>query len=507
MSAQDNFMLDKRRDEMFTATARLLGQLDADAFLDRMGGFFTGEGAGAVTAVPVCRKIGVIGIFVPTLRGGGAERVAVNLSTSWLKRGYRVVVFTDEAPTPGDFRLHEKLERIVLPSDRLARWHAVRENLRAAAVDICLFFDGWRRQTQYDFYSAKLTGCLTIQSVHHMFFYPMHEFRPDAMEWLLDYGRFADALTCLSVDNLLWWRSSGMRRAAFIPNQVTFDPAKVVRSDGTTKNVLFIARLTEIKGVRFLPEIIRKIAARVPDFKLQILGQSYDGLQENWFRKEIARLGLGANVELHGFTHDMHEFIARASVLIMPSRVEGQPLVRLEAAVQGVPNVIFSMPYLEQTGEEEGCIQVGKEDADGMAAAVVRLLSDRDYWRRMSDNAVRSVVPLSEENIMAEWERLFQAILANRVEEEFAPTKPVDAAFLEETMQEVRIAFRLRRRNDRNFFYRYLHPDGRLISTLLPRGTRRRIAAAYVGHLIQQKVWELNQFRRRKQGASKQGEG
>ncbi|MCC8116490.1 MAG: glycosyltransferase, partial [Planctomycetes bacterium] len=387
----------------------LLDRLDADAFLRRMDTFFTADGTGE-TAARAGRTIAVIALFVPTLRGGGAERVAVNLSASWLKRGYRVVAFTNEPATPNDFRLHEKLERIVLPADRLERWKAVRDHLTANAVDVCIFFDGWRRQTQYDFFSAKLAGCLTIQSVHHMFFCPIHEFRPEEMEWLLDYGRFADAFTCLGVDNQLWWRAAGIKQAVRLNNQVTFDPAVVVRSDGTTKNVLFIARLTDIKGVRFLPEIIRKIAEQVPDFTLQILGQSYDGLHEKWFRKEIARLGLEANVEMHGFTQDTHLFLARAAVLIMPSRIEGQPLVRLEAAAQGVPNVVFSMPYLEPTGEESGCIQVGKEDVDGMAEAVVRLLTDRDYWLRMSDNAVRAVIPFSEENSLAEGERLFRRI-------------------------------------------------------------------------------------------------
>ncbi len=505
VNLRNNFLVSKHCDDMFAATAKLLGRLDVDAFLNRMSEFFTDSGTDSAINAPERRKINVIAIFIPTLRGGGAERVAVNLSTSWLNRGYHVVVFTDEEPTPGDYRLHEKLQRVVLPTGRLERWNAVRENVLAASVDVCIFFDGWRRQTQYDFFSAKLAGCLTIQSVHNMFFYPVHEFRPDEMEWLLDYGRFADALTCLSAHNLLWWRASGIGRSARLPNQITFDPAKVVRSDGTTKNVLFIARLTEIKGVRFLPEIIRKIADLVPDFTLQILGQSYDGLQEGWFLKEIARLGLESNVELHEFTHNIHEFIARAAVLIMPSRIEGQPMVRLEAAAQGVPNVVFSMPYLEPTGEENGCLQVGKEDVDGMAKAVARLLSDREYWQRMSDNAVRSIIPFSEENIMAEWERLFQAISANRVEEEFSPTVPVGAAFLEETMREVRIAFKQRQLNDRNFFYRYLHPDGRLIATLLPKGTGRRKAAAYVGHWIQQKVWELKQSRSRKQNGSNQG--
>ncbi|MCC8164614.1 MAG: glycosyltransferase [Planctomycetes bacterium] len=498
MGVQNNIPVNTRYDDMFTATAGLLDRLDVDRFLKRMGDFFMGESADAAPGSREGRTIGVIALFVPTLRGGGIERVAINLSTSWLNRGYRVVVFTDEKPTPGDYRPHEKLQRVVLPTDRRERWNAVRENLRAVSADICIFFDGWRRQTQYDFYSAKLTGCLTVQSVHNMFFYPAHELRPEEMEWLLDYGRFADALTCLSTDNLLWWRASGMSRSARLPNQITFDPAKVVRSDGTTKNVLYIARLTEIKGVRFLPEIIRKIAAQVPDFKLQILGQSSDGLQENWFRKEIARLGLEANVEMIAFTPNTHEFIARAAVLIMPSRVEGQPLVRLEAATQGVPNVVFSMPYLEPTGEENGCIQVGKEDVDGMAGAVVRLLSDHDYWQRMSDNAIRGIIPFSEENILAEWERLFQAILSNRVEEEFAPAKAVDAAFLEETMREVRIAFRQRQINGKSFFYRYLHPDGWLIATLLPKGTGRRKAAAYIGHWLQQKAWELKQYRNRK---------
>jgi glycosyltransferase involved in cell wall biosynthesis len=64
------------------------------------------------------RKTGVIGVYYPRLRSGGAERVVSLLIDMWTKLGFSVVLFTDERPTQDDFRVREDVQRIILPSIR-----------------------------------------------------------------------------------------------------------------------------------------------------------------------------------------------------------------------------------------------------------------------------------------------------------------------------------------------------------------------------------------------------
>ena len=79
---------------------------------------------------------------------------------------------------------------------------------------------------------------------------------------------------------------------------------------------------------------------------------------------------------------------ASASLLLLPSYVEGHSNVILEALAAGLPCVASDVPGIRETITDgrEG-ILVPPRDPDALARAAARVLADAESWRSMSRNA------------------------------------------------------------------------------------------------------------------------
>jgi glycosyltransferase involved in cell wall biosynthesis len=71
-------------------------------------------------------------------------------------------------------------------------------------------------------------------------------------------------------------------------------------------------------------------------------------------------------------------------VLVLPSFAEPYPMVVLEALAVGLPTVITADTGLSDRLRAADAAVVTGGDPEEMAAAVLRLLGDRDVWTRMS---------------------------------------------------------------------------------------------------------------------------
>jgi glycosyltransferase involved in cell wall biosynthesis len=82
-----------------------------------------------------------------------------------------------------------------------------------------------------------------------------------------------------------------------------------------------------------------------------------------------------------------------ADLAVLPSLADNQPLVALEAMSCGTPVVAFAVggvPELVRDFESGVCVP--ERNARQLAAAIVRLLDDRELLRRLSDGARRQVL-------------------------------------------------------------------------------------------------------------------
>jgi glycosyltransferase involved in cell wall biosynthesis len=141
--------------------------------------------------------------------------------------------------------------------------------------------------------------------------------------------------------------------------------------------VLFVARLTPVKGAEFLVAAMRQC----PEQRLVVIG---DGP----VRAQLQRLASGlANVSFAGrlTTPEVHAYLARAQVLVHPSLQEGQPNVILEAMAHGVPVIATRVGGIPDLIEEGGTgFLVDPGDTAALARYIRLICSDRPLWERMA---------------------------------------------------------------------------------------------------------------------------
>lgn len=138
---------------------------------------------------------------------------------------------------------------------------------------------------------------------------------------------------------------------------------------------LFVGVLEAYKNVDVLAAAWPKVAAQVPDAKLVVVGKGSRAAV-------IERLGVEHVSELS--PEGVAERLDQATLLVLPSRFEGLGRVVIEAFARGRGVVATAAGGILDLVEDwrEGLL-VEVDDVDGLAAALVRVLSDRALAERI----------------------------------------------------------------------------------------------------------------------------
>lgn len=163
--------------------------------------------------------------------------------------------------------------------------------------------------------------------------------------------------------------------------------------------ILFVGRLVEKKGLRYLIDAMPEILRASPSAYLTIVGF---GPEEAARRAQVAGLGLQEKVNFSGALQqaDLPAIYQRAAVFVAPfvqattGDQEGLGLVSLEAAGCGCPVVMSDLPATRSVLlEDAGCIRVAPNDSLALAEAVSDIFVHRDIHLRgielMREQAIR----------------------------------------------------------------------------------------------------------------------
>lgn len=123
-----------------------------------------------------------------------------------------------------------------------------------------------------------------------------------------------------------------------IPNPVTLPLIAPDTSFKKKKNIVFIGRLVEDKGINYLLQIWSKIECMTSDWTLFIIG---DG-QLKYRIEEFIQNNKLRKIQLLGTKVDVSPYLEEASILMMTSIFEGFPLVLFEAMSRGCVPVAFN---------------------------------------------------------------------------------------------------------------------------------------------------------------------
>jgi glycosyltransferase involved in cell wall biosynthesis len=366
---------------------------------------------------------------LPSLAGGGAERVAVQILNGldpvrWNRSMY---LFQREGPYLDDLS-----PDIALSSGRgttrTKRWLDLRRYLAATRPEIVVSFLS---------YFTVVTAARAARTGSRVVFIlgtPTTAFlSDDDYPWRQGWRRrlftavtraaysAADLIVATSrgiVDDLE--SSFGVTRSKMrlVPNPVDLDVVPVASREPLDPAVAALwqppvlvaaGRLADAKNYPLMIEALAVLRQRVPA-RLFILGR---GEREPMLRDLITARGLQDAVVLCGFQANPWKFIARADVFVLTSRYEGFGNVLIEAMACGVPVVATASPGTRDIVRHgvDGLL-VERHDAADVAAALETILTDADRRADMSAKARVAAERFALNVITREYDAVLQEALA-----------------------------------------------------------------------------------------------
>ncbi len=140
--------------------------------------------------------------------------------------------------------------------------------------------------------------------------------------------------------------------------------------------ILFMGTLEPRKNVGVLLRAYARLIAAVPSAPRLVLAGAATAAADPWLR-DIAEAPFNGRVEHLGYIEPdrRRDLYAAASMLVLPSHMEGFGLPVLEAMTMGVPVIVSQRGALPEVGGD-AAVTFEPDDVDGLAAAMRRYLED-----------------------------------------------------------------------------------------------------------------------------------
>ena len=188
-----------------------------------------------------------------------------------------------------------------------------------------------------------------------------------------------------------------------------------------SEQLLFVARLEELKGIGDLLRAIATLRNTHPDLRLTVIG---DGPGRKRFERLTHELGLDHSVEFTGYISpaEVSKALSNTDVLVSPSYAEGVPVSLMEALGSGVPVVATQVGGVSELVEDDvnGFI-IRPGDTEQLADRLHRLLADPELRRRFGQAGKAKVArDFDSNNEAARLKQLFENQLAGIA----SPTRP-----------------------------------------------------------------------------------
>ena len=194
-----------------------------------------------------------------------------------------------------------------------------------------------------------------------------------------------------------------------------------VSEDGHQIRLIFVGRLSAEKGVSGLIEAMSLMKSGTPS-KLVIVG---DGPLRASLERQRDALGLAERIEFLGRLSERETMmqIARSDVLVLPSFMEGLPVVLMEALGLGIPVVASRVAGIPEL-VEHGCtgLLFSASNWPELADSLDRLLDDNELRQLLGRNG--------PPRIAREFDVLTSASRLHGLFQEVAQSEPTPAARL-----------------------------------------------------------------------------
>jgi len=390
-----------------------------------------------------------IALLIPTLQGGGAERVASILSNAFELSGYEVYVIVYEDHVQ-DYSYSGKLLSLKTPHKKtvfgkyfcfVQRIIKLRNIKNKYSLDTVISFLD----------SPNILNILTkgdsntIVSVRNYTTQSNTGFYGKVGNLAIKY-LYKRADFIVSVSNVIKNRLITNYGLENVQNNITiynpYDLNKIeLLSQGELKKdelevfrqptIITIGRLIDQKGHWHLIRSFSEVKKSIPDAKLIILGK---GNLSNYLKQLSMDLEIEEDIYFLGFNSNPYKYLSKATLFVFPSLFEGFPNALCEAMACGLPVIsadcksgpreilapntsldteINSVDFCEYgvlipvcDGKKYDAAEPLKAEEIHLANAITSLLQTKRLLELYSKKSKERVKAFSVENIVKEWEKI-----------------------------------------------------------------------------------------------------
>jgi glycosyltransferase involved in cell wall biosynthesis len=350
--------------------------------------------------------------IIPTLMGGGAERVLISLANHFNKLNFQSIIVSLNQDVPA-YAIDKDVKVVQILSRRrhslgyrlyyfLKIFYVLIKLLRAekpvCAISFITSANIWAGITCYFTNTPYIVSERTSPNRSVNQFGYLHKklaaliYRKSASVVVSAKG-VGDCLLGITAFKHL----DNINR---IMNAVTTFDRIATSKVHVRKFILGVGRLAFVKGFDML--IAAFGLANLDDTDLLIIGE---GEERSNLLCQIHRLGLQEKVLLPGSKTNLQDYYSQAEMFVLPSRNEGYPNALVEAMSLGCPCIAVNCDFgpAEIIRDGDNGILVAKESIVELADAMVCLHDDNGLRERIGGAAQNICESNSAQKILGEW--------------------------------------------------------------------------------------------------------
>jgi len=312
-----------------------------------------------------------IDLVITELDTGGAEKCCTELALFLARLGHHVRVIAIGPPPPSSkdtlvrILAAEKIETHFLGGNRWWKFPLVAKKLKR------LIQSNRPEAVQAFLWHANVVSAWVVPTFRIPLFLGVRVAEPRTSRFILDRWATARATKTICVsqgvaDWCIQAEKMDSRKLLVIPNGIaTDDKATTINMDSHqvpngARILLFVGRLELQKGIDVLSQYGHELLSRLPHHHLVVIG---DGSMRPLMERLACQPGLFGRVHCLGQRRDVQAWMARAELLLLPTRYEGMPNVVLEAMSAGLPVVATRVEGVSELLGEQATNQSVPKDA------------------------------------------------------------------------------------------------------------------------------------------------
>jgi GalNAc-alpha-(1->4)-GalNAc-alpha-(1->3)-diNAcBac-PP-undecaprenol alpha-1,4-N-acetyl-D-galactosaminyltransferase len=363
-----------------------------------------------------------IALIIPTLNGGGAERVMSTMANYWESKGHEVVLITHDSEKKDFYPLNPGITRYGFDISKPPRHirDTIRHNIQRITLprrvitrirpDVVISFTN---RTNIQTLAALLgTVFPVIVSERNN---PIEQPLPVLWEILRRMFYHKASAVVVQTESARKWAGG------FVSAHRVYTIANPFSSEGNSSGEILPAlkgksiicsmgRLVPSKGFDLLIRSFHIASQDNPDWILLILGEGEDRERLERITKEI---GIGDRVFMPGRVRNTHDYLKSSKIFVLSSKHEGFPNALIEAMSLGMPVISTDCPFGPSEIIHDGIdgMLVPKENIHELSLALKHLMDNEAERIRFGEKARETSRRFKMEVIMDKWEKLISHVI------------------------------------------------------------------------------------------------